>query len=184
MKQVLIPFTTGVEELELIAVVDILRRAEISVCMASLDGNPVTGRSGIIIHADTPLADKMNQDWDLVVLPGGLPNAHLLRDNVLVKEVIIRQAAKQKQIAAICAAPTALAAYGVTAGKRITSYPSCESEMVTLQPTSSYVKDAVVQDGFLTTSRGAGTAVEFALHLVASLAGEEKSQAIRTSIVA
>ena len=184
MKRVLVPFTEGVEEIEFVAVVDILRRAGVEVCMASLDGATVTGRSGISMLPDAALRDVMHEDWDMVVLPGGLPNAHLLRDDGHVKAVVERLRVERKSIAAICAAPTALAAYGMTADMRVTSYPTCRSEMENLQPSSVYVDDAVVEDDFLITSRGAGTAVEFALRLVARLCGEEKAAEIRQSIVA
>ena len=184
MKQVLIPFTTGVEEIELVAVVDILRRAEIEVCMASLEDLTVKGRSNIIIKADVLLADVTREVWDMIVLPGGLPNAHLLRDNVLVKSLICKQAEQGKSIAAICAAPTALAAYGITKGKRVTSYPSFQDEMQQTQPSSVYVDDIIVEDEFLITSRGAGTAIEFVLYLVSVLCDQQKSDAVRTAIVA
>ncbi len=184
MKQVLVPFTTGVEEIELVAVVDILRRAGVAVLLASLDGKAVTGRSNITIKADAGLADVTGREWDMVVLPGGLPNAHLLRDSSLVRAVIARQAEQRKTIAAICAAPTALAAYGITKGKRVTSYPSFQQEMEQLQPSSIYVDDCVVADDFLITSRGAGTAVEFALYLVQVLCGQQKADEIRHSIIA
>jgi len=184
MSRVLACFTKGVEEIEFIAVVDILRRADVEVVMASLDGKSVTGRSNITIEADAALPDVINENWDMVVLPGGLPNAHLLRDDANVKAVVERLKRECKPIAAICAAPTALAAYGITKGMRVTSYPTCQEEMETLQPSSVYVDDAVVEDDFLTTSRGAGTAVEFALRLVARLCSEDKSEEIRQSIVA
>jgi len=184
MSRVLACFTTGVEEIEFVAVVDILRRADVEVVMVSLDGKPVTGRSNIMIAADACLPNVMNEDWDMVVLPGGLPNAHLLRDDANVRIVVGRLRNERKSIAAICAAPTALAAYGITAGKRVTSYPSCQQEMEELQPSSVYVNENVVEDDFLTTSRGPGTAVEFALRLVAKLCGEDKSEEIRQSIVA
>lgn len=184
MINVLVPFTTGVEEVEFVAVVDLLRRAGIEVCTASLDGEAVVGRSNITIAADAALPDVANREWDMVVLPGGLPNAHLLRDDAHVKAVVERLKAERKTVAAICAAPTALAAYGVTAGKRVTSYPACQAEMEALQPSSLYVDDAVVEDDFLITSRGAGTAVAFSLHLIAHLCGEAKAEEIRVSIVA
>ncbi len=184
MTRVLVPFTEGVEEIECIAVVDILRRADIEVCLASLDGKAVTGRSGIGMQADAALTDVMHQDWDMIVLPGGLPNAHLLRDDGHVKAVVERLRHERKSIAAICAAPTALAAYGITRGRRVTSYPSCQPEMEALQPTSVYVDEAVVEDDFLITSRGPGTAVEFALRLVARLCGEAMGEEVRKSIVA
>ncbi|MDX8395419.1 MAG: DJ-1/PfpI family protein [Mariprofundaceae bacterium] len=183
MKKVLVPFTTGVEEIELVAVIDILRRADIDVTTASLDGQAVIGRSNITMGADAVLTDVMNEDWDMVVLPGGLPNAHLLRDDVNVKAVVERLRAERKSIAAICAAPTALAAYGITEGKKVTSYPACKNDMKKLSPSSIYVDENVVEDDFLITSRGAGTAVEFALRLVERLCGKEKSEGIRQSIV-
>ena len=183
MAKVLVPFTNGVEEVEFVAVVDLLRRAGVEVCTASLDGEPVTGRSNITIEADAALAEVMNQEWDMVVLPGGLPNAHLLRDDANVKAVVTRMRSERKSIAAICAAPTALAAYGITAGMRVTSYPSFQSEMEQLQPSSVYVDDVVVEDDFLITSRGAGPAVEFSLRLIARLCGEQKAEEIKLSIV-
>jgi protein deglycase len=184
MVRVLVPFATGVEEIEMVAVVDILRRADVQVCMASLDSKAVRGRSGITIQPDAGLGDVVADAWDMVVLPGGLPNAHLLRDDANVRAVVERLRAERKSIAAICAAPTALAAYGITANRRVTSYPGCREEMESLQPSSVYVDDAVVEDDFLITSRGAGTAVAFALRLVARLCGEEKAEQIRRSIVA
>ena len=184
MSKVLVPFTTGVEEIECVAVVDILRRADIEVCLASPDGGTVTGRSGITIAADAVLSDVMNEGWDMVVLPGGLPNARLLRDDANVKAVVERLREQRKLIAAICAAPTALAAYGITAGRRVTSCPACQQEMEQLAPSSLYSDAAVVEDDFLITSRGAGTAVAFALRLVVRLCGEEKAEEIRESIIA
>lgn len=184
MAKVLVPFTEGVEEIECVAVVDLLRRAGVEVCLASLDGKAVKGRSEIVIEPDAGLAEVMDGDWDMVVLPGGLPNAQLLRDDANVRAVVERLRSERKSIAAICAAPTALAAYGLTDGRRVTSYPSCREEMETLQPGSVYVDEAVVEDDFLVTSRGPGTAIEFALRLVARLCGEEKSREIRDSIVA
>ncbi|ATX81526.1 4-methyl-5(b-hydroxyethyl)-thiazole monophosphate biosynthesis [Mariprofundus ferrinatatus] len=184
MARVLVPFATGVEEVEFVAVVDLLRRAGIEVVTASLDGRGVTGRSKITIAADAALADVMHDGWDMVVLPGGMPNAHLLRDDGNVKSVVERLRSERKSIAAICAAPTALAAYGITDGMRVTSFPGCRGEMERLQPSSVYVDEAVVEDDFLTTSRGAGTAVEFALRLIARLCNESKSEEVRQSIVA
>lgn len=184
MKRVLVPFTEGVEEIEAVSVVDILRRAGIEAVMASLDGAAVRGRSGIVIQPDAALNDVMDQDWDMVVLPGGLPNAYLLRDDASVKRVVQRLREQRKTIAAICAAPAALAAYGITDGRNITSYPAMKEEIQQLSPSVIYSDDAVVEDDFLITSRGAGTAVEFTLRLVTRLCGKEKSEEIRQSIIA
>ncbi|MDX8404450.1 MAG: DJ-1/PfpI family protein [Mariprofundaceae bacterium] len=184
MKRVLAPFTEGVEEIEFVAVVDILRRADVEVIMASLDGSAVKGRSNITIIPDAKLSDIADEAWDMVVLPGGLPNAYLLRDDPHVKAVVQRLREQSKTIAAICAAPTALAAFGVADNKRITSYPAMKEELQALSPSAIYCDDAVVEDDFLITSRGAGTAVEFALRLITKLCGKEKSTEIRTSIIA
>jgi len=184
MAKVLIPFTEGVEEIELIVLIDLLRRADVFVCAASLDGEIVMGRSNISMLPDASLADVMHEDWDMVVLPGGLPNAFLLRDDANVKAVVQRLREERKSIAAICAAPLALAAYGLTKGKRVTSYPACQADMESLQPSSVYVDEAVVEDDFLTTSRGPGTAIAFALRLIVKLCGVEKAKEIRASIVA
>ncbi|MDQ7057805.1 MAG: DJ-1/PfpI family protein [Ghiorsea sp.] len=184
MKQVLVPFTTGVEEIELVAIVDILRRAGVEVCMASLDGESVVGRSGITLQADQHIQDCVDMSWDMIVLPGGLPNAQLLQDSDIVKDIMCKQAAQQKTVAAICAAPVALAYFGLTANKQVTSYPSFEAEMQQLQPSSNYLQQAVVEDGNTITSRGAGTAVEFSLTLVAKLCGQQQAEKVRISIVA
>jgi len=184
MHKVLVPFTEGVEEIEFVAIVDILRRADITVTTASLNGQSVQGRSNITIQADACLADVMHDAWDMIVLPGGLPNAHLLRDDANVKAVVERLRAERKSIAAICAAPTALAAYGITTGMNVTAYPACQADMEALQPSSVYMDDNVVEDDFLITSRGAGTAVQFSLRLIAKLCGETKADEIRASIIA
>ncbi len=184
MARVLVPFAEGVEEIEFVAVVDILRRAGVEAVMASLGPGAVTGRSGITIDADEELDDVLAQDWDMVVLPGGLPNADLLRHDDRVKGIVQRLCERGRPVAAICAAPAALAAYGVVGDRRVTSYPAMQDTLQELAPDSVYVDETVVEDDFLVTSQGAGTAVEFALRLVARLCGEEKSAEIRASIVA
>lgn len=184
MSRVLVPCSAGVEEIECVAVVDILRRADIEVCLASLDGEAVQGRSGITILPDAALADVMFDEWDMVVLPGGLPNARLLRDDANVKAVVERLRQQRKTVAAICAAPTALAAYGVTAGKQLTSYPSFRQEIEQLEPSSLYMDESVVEDDFLITSRGPGTAIAFALRLVGRLCGDDRAAEVRQSIIA
>lgn len=182
--RVLVPFAQGVEEIELVAVVDILRRAGIEVVAASVEGARVRGRSNIAIVADALLGDVYREEWDMVVLPGGLPNAHTLRDDDRVKAVVTRLRDQRRTVAAICAAPTALAAFGVVERRRVTSYPAMREELAALAPNAVYVDEAVVEDDILVTSRGAGTAVEFALRLVTRLCGKAKSEAVRQSIVA
>ncbi|MBL4658782.1 MAG: DJ-1/PfpI family protein, partial [Alcanivoracaceae bacterium] len=157
---------------------------EIEVCMASLDGKPVLGRSNITIHPDKHIQDTINTSWDMIVLPGGQPNAQLLQKSKAVQDITCKHATQGKTVAAICAAPVALAYFGLTANKQVTSYPSCEDDMQQLQPSSNYLQQAVVEDGNMITSRGAGTAIDFALALVARLHGQKQAENVRTSIVA
>jgi len=167
MKRVLVPLAEGFEELEAVTIIDILRRAGIEVVVASLAGNPVTGSHGIRISADTPLAALVEQDFDMIALPGGMPGADHLNKDPRVANLVRSLHGKGRPVAAICAAPMVLAAAGVLAGRRATSYPGFlkESDQVTR------VGDAVVVDGGIITSRGPGTALDFALALVEELAG-------------
>ena len=183
-KRVLLPCTTGVEEIECCNIVDILRRADVNVCLASLDGHRVTGRSGIGIHADAKLSDVQDEDWDMVVLAGGLPNAHLLRDSSEVRALLHRMQQQERYIAAICAAPLALAAAGVIGAHRFTCYPSCDIEILQKQVEAQYVaEEAVVHDGKCITSQGPATAMAFALKLVAILCGEAKATQIQHELL-
>jgi len=181
--RVLVPFSTGVEEIEFVAVVDILRRAGADVVTAGLGDLEVVGRSHIKIVADAMLGDVLHQAWDMVVLPGGLPNAYHLRDHVELKH-LVQQVWQQGIVGAICAAPLALAAYGLTQDKKVTSYPAIQSVLSDMDDRLIYQKQAVVVDGNLISSQGAGTAVEFALVLVKVLFGSEKATIIREEIVA
>jgi len=146
MTRVLVPFAEGVEEIEFVAVVDILRRAGVEVMTASLEPGAVSGRSNISIEADAELDDMLAEDWDMIVLPGGLPNADLLRHDERVRDAVQRLRRRDKPVAAICAAPTVLAAYGVVGDKRVTSYPAMQEMMLELAPDAVYVDDAVVED--------------------------------------
>ncbi|PCI02281.1 MAG: DJ-1 family protein [Zetaproteobacteria bacterium] len=182
-KKVLVPFTTGVEEIELVAIVDILRRADLEVTLASFDGKPVTGRSNIVIHADDSLQNTASQHWDMLVLPGGLPNADLLAQDPVVRALATRMANDGQYVAAICAAPKTLASFGLLKDKHITSHPSVKESIQQLEPSVIYSEDAVVHDGTIITSRGAGTAIPFALTLVTMLTSKETSNQIKSAIL-
>jgi len=184
MPNVLIPFSTGVEEIELIAIVDILRRANLEVTVASFNGKAVTGRSNIIIQPDKALDDILNMQWDMIVLPGGLPNAQLLADNSHIQNIVRNMSRQEKYIAAICAAPKALANFGLLYGKKVTSHPSVREDILNKEPSIIYLEGDVVIDGNIITSRGAGTAVSFALALVTVLTSQEVSNQIKASILA
>lgn len=171
MATVLVPLARGCEELEAVTVVDLLRRAGISVVTAGLDDQPVTASRGMVLVPDMTLDEALGQDYDMVVLPGGLPGADYLDKDDRLAGLLKQMAADGKYTAAICAAPKVLASSGLLNGKRATSYPGV------LQPGSvpgmDYVEQAVVTDGKVITSRGPGTAMDFALELIGVLAGTD-----------
>jgi len=169
---VLVPLATGCEELEAVTIIDLLRRADVQVTVAGLEGTAVTGSHGIRIGIDMTLDQALQDDFDMVVLPGGMPGASHLQDDARIIPLLKKMAESGKFTGAICAAPKVLAEAGLLVGKRATSFPGF------LDPYSAhvgeYVDEAVVQDGTVITSRGPGTAMDFALHLIEQLAGKTK----------
>jgi 4-methyl-5(b-hydroxyethyl)-thiazole monophosphate biosynthesis len=178
MKRVLVPLAEGFEELEAVTIVDILRRAGIEVVIASLAGSPVTGSHGIRIAADTPLGALAEQDFDMIALPGGMPGADHLKADPRIAQLIRAHRAKGRPVAAICAAPMVLEAAGALDGRRATSYPGF------LQGAghTTVADEAVVADAGVITSRGPGTALDFALALVAELAGPAASDQVESTL--
>ncbi len=159
----------GFEEIEAITVVDVLRRAGVAVATLGLEAPDVEGAHGIVLRADALLAASAGEDWDLVVLPGGMPGAAHLRDSPAVHALLQRQRQQGRWLAAICAAPIALAAAGVIGDAAVTCYPGFEAQL----GGAHWVDAAVVAEAGLVTSRGPGTALAFALELVARLCGAE-----------
>src|SRR5262245_2302943 len=178
MKRVLVPLAEGFEELEAVTIIDILRRGGIEVVVASLGASPVTGSHGIRLAADTPLAALAEQDFDMVALPGGIPGAEHLKKDPLVTDLVRRMHGKGRPVAAICAAPMVLEVAGVLDGRRATSYPGFLADAAKTQ----VVGDAVVVDGGVITSRGPGTALDFALTLVEALEGTATRRAIESRL--
>jgi 4-methyl-5(b-hydroxyethyl)-thiazole monophosphate biosynthesis len=177
MPTVLVPLAEGFEEIEAFAPVDLLRRAGIDVMVAALaDGIHVTGRNGITVHADTTLGALIGADFDLIFLPGG-PGVKHLRADARVRELVLKQHVAERWLAAICAAPTVLNDCGLLAGRRYTAHFSVAEELPSI-----LANERIVTDGKITTSRGAGTAVEFGLHLVSLITGPEKSADISKAI--
>jgi len=173
---VLIPLAQGCEELEAVTIIDLLRRADISVTTAGLDKAPVTARRSVVILADTDLTTAMNQSYDMIVLPGGLPGADNLNKDDRIHKLLIEMNASKKWIAAICAAPKVLACAGLLTNRKVTSFPgSLESYDV---PGMVYSTSSVVVDGNIVTSRGPGTAMDFALTLIELLCGSDKRKAV------
>lgn len=178
MKRVLVPLAEGFEELEAVTIIDILRRAGVEVVVASLGESPVTGAHGIRLAADTPLAALVEQDFDMIALPGGMPGAEHLRKDARVADLARRLHAKGRPVAAICAAPMVLAAAGLLDGRRATSYPGFLKDALKTTVTN----EAVVVDGRVITSRGPGTALDFALQLVETLEGASMRHAIESRL--
>ena len=177
MPSVLVLLADGFEELEAFAPVDLLRRGEIEVTTASLNENRhVTGRSGITAHADAALSAVQGKLFDLVFLPGGA-GVKNLRADPRVREIVLQHHIAGCWLAAICAAPTVLHDCDLLTGKRYTAHFSVANELPAI-----LAAERVVTDGKITTSRGAGTAVEFGLHLVALLASPTKSAEISKAI--
>jgi 4-methyl-5(b-hydroxyethyl)-thiazole monophosphate biosynthesis len=180
-KRVLVPISTGFEEIEAISVIDILRRAGATVVVAGLAEGPVTGRSQIILTPDMDLDAALGQEpYDLVVLPGGLPNATTQRDDPRIIELLQQAARENRFTAAICAAPSALEKAGLLKDIPATGHPSCSGDL----PSAKYKEDRVVVSGKVITSRAAGTAVEFAFALVSALFGEDKVREVNAGVLA
>ena len=177
MPSVLVILADEFEEIEAFAPVDLMRRAKIDVTTASLNENRhATGRSGITAHADAALSAVDRKLFDLLFLPGGAGVKHLRADARVPGCVTLHHEAG-KWLAAICAAPTVLNDCGLLRGKRYTAHFSVAGELPDIR-----AGERIVTDGKITTSRGAGTAVEFGLHLVSLLSGPDKAMEIGKSI--
>lgn len=174
-ERVLVPLEEGFEELELVAPVDVLRRAGIDCVIAGVHQPEATGRNGLRLRADRQLADLHPDDFTALFLPGGPAVQSLLGHSGLLS--MIRAFAESgRLVAAICAAPLLLDRAGVLAGKSFCCHSSVEKEL------PGALQDPVVWDAPLLTSRGAGTALPFGLAMVARLADEAKAAEVARAI--
>jgi 4-methyl-5(b-hydroxyethyl)-thiazole monophosphate biosynthesis len=181
MASVLVPLAQGCEELEAVTVIDLLRRADIEVITAGLDEGPVRASRNTRLLPDMTLDEAVRRDYDMIVLPGGLPGADHLRDDARILALLRSMAAAGRYTAAICAAPKVLAAAGLLDGRRVTAYPGTLDGFAV--PRMTLVHDAVVRDGRIITSRGPGTAMDFALELVEVLAGRAARERVEAGLV-
>ena len=173
-KKVLVPVAQGTEEMEAITIIDVLRRAGAEVVVASVDDIHIKASGGIEFKADRLIKDCMEETFDLIVLPGGIPGAQNLRDSKEVEILLKKQAAEQKFYGAICASPAlVLHHHGLVTPGKVTCHPG----FVDLIDNGNILEQNVVIDKNCITSRGAGTACDFALSLVELLySGEKKKQ--------
>jgi 4-methyl-5(b-hydroxyethyl)-thiazole monophosphate biosynthesis len=179
MAKVLVPLANGCEEMEAVTIIDLLRRAGIEVVTAGLKPGIVTASRGVQLVPDVSLDVALQDDYDMVVLPGGMPGATHLKDDARIIELLKKMAAAGRYTAAICAAPMVLAEAGILNGKQATSYPG----FLDTVPDVTLSSAAVVQDGKVLTSRGPGTAMDFALALVEVLTGTDTRQQVEAALV-
>jgi protein deglycase len=190
MAKALVLLAEGFEEIEAVTVVDVMRRARVDVVTAALQTKRVTGAHGIVVEADDLLerhlqlsnaqgaaGSRRENPVDVIVLPGGMPGASNLRDDARVRELIAWQVSAKRLVGAICAGPIALEAAGVLGGRAATSYPGYPL------PSARYSEERVVVDGNVVTSRGPGTAFEFALKLVEMLVSLDVARQLRQGML-
>ena len=179
MKKVLVFLADGFEEIEALSVVDVLRRASLKCDLCSIKDEFVRGTHNIIIQSDC-IIDNINQDeYDAIVLPGGLPGADNLLDK-RVKDMAIKFNNEGKIVAAICAAPQTLEAFGILDDRKCTSYPG----FIKGRDKVNYLEDQiVVTDKNIITSRGPATALEFAFRILEDLGYNEKAKQIKQDML-
>jgi len=182
MSKVLVPLAPGFEEIEAITVIDILRRAGVEVVVAGTQPGPIEASRKTKHLPDCILDDIHAEEFDMIVLPGGQPGATNLRRDARIKRIIGALQAKNRHIAAICAAPTVLAAYGVLKERAATSHPSVRDEVAA--NARQFSDQRVVVDGPVVTSQAAGTAMEFAFSLVEILCGADKAAEVNRGVLA
>ena len=181
MPRVLVPLAPGFEELEAVTVVDLLRRAGVEVVTAGLADGPVRASRGVVVVPDTTLDRVADDDFDMIVLPGGLPGADHLNADPRIHRILRRTTAAGGYAAAICAAPKVLADAGLLDGRKATGYPGVLDRLNL--PRTELLQRAVVTDGRIVTSRGPGTAMDFALELIERLLGKTKRDEVEAPLV-
>jgi 4-methyl-5(b-hydroxyethyl)-thiazole monophosphate biosynthesis len=177
----LVPIASGSEEIEAVCIIDVLRRADVAVTVASVETDlQVTAARGTKLVAERRLADCTGTTWDLIALPGGTEGAEHLRDCAELIPLLREQISAGRLCGAICAAPAlVLAHHGLLAGRNATCHPG----FVELLAGRPGLEHRVVVDRPIVTSRGPGTALEFALKLVELLCGQEKAAAVAAHMV-
>jgi len=177
MASILIPLAHGCEELEAVTLIDLFRRAGFQVITAGLEPGPVRCSRGTVLIPDQSLEEAEHGEYDLMVLPGGLPGADHLNADPRVHRLLKKMSESDHYVGAICAAPKVLADAGLLKGKRATAYPGV-LEAMDLGSDTELTTATVQRDGKVITSRGPGTAMDFALDLIELLAGPDKRRQV------
>ena len=181
MPTVLIPLANGFEELEAVTLIDLLRRADFTVLTASLtEPLQVVASRGVRLVADVWLDDVMHDDFDMMIWPGGMPGATHLDEDPRIHAILKRLNQSEKAIAAICAAPLVLANADLLKGRTITCYP--EVLLASDWPDVTLSDDAIVIDGNILTSRGPGTAMDFALTIIEYLSNKTTRDSVEAGL--
>lgn len=180
MASVLVPLAQGCEELEAVTIIDLLRRAGIEVISAGLDAQPVRASRGTVLIPDTTLDQIVDRDFDMIVLPGGQPGADNLEQDERIRTLLMRNVAADRYVAAICAAPKVLASSGLLDNRQATSFPGVLDKLDVQG--MYYREDAIVQDGRIITSRGPGTAMDFALALIEILMDADRRAQVEAAL--
>lgn len=179
MSKVLLFLAEGFEEIEALTVVDVLRRADIVCDTCSLAYENVTGAHGIKVFADKTMDNVNAEEYNAVVIPGGMPGAENLKNSEKVVSIVKKFNAEGKVVAAICAGPIVLGKAKITEGKKVTSYPGYENEL----GNCIYLEETAVIDNNVITSRGPATALYFALKLVEKLKGMETVEKLKEGML-
>ncbi len=179
MAKVIVPLARGFEEIEAVTIIDTLRRADNDVTAAGLGGTQIAGAHDIKLQAEQRLKNINSKVFDALIMPGGMPGTDNLKRNSNLIQLVKEFDATDRLLGAICAAPLILLDADILAGRAFTSYPGFAERFTGLD----YREQRVVRDGNLITSRGPGTALEFALELVDYLNGQEKKAKLRENML-
>jgi 4-methyl-5(b-hydroxyethyl)-thiazole monophosphate biosynthesis len=179
-KKVLVPIAEGTEEIEAVTIIDVLRRAGAAVTVASVSELQITASRGVKLVADKLIGECVDETYDLVVLPGGMPGAEHLRNSKELERILTQQKDQGRLYGAICAAPAVVFQHHGLLDQR---QATCHPNFVNYLEKMDSVESRVVVDGNCVTSRGPGTALEFALKLVELLYGEDKAREVAAPMV-
>lgn len=179
MRKVYVFLANGFEEVEGLTVVDLLRRAEIETIMVSIMGTKeIMGAHKIKLEADALFEDVDYSDADMLILPGGMPGTTNLAEHKKLVNLLVKFNQEDRKLAAICAAPSVLGMNGILKDKKATCYPGFEDKLLGAIATGNNVE----KSSNIITSKGMGTAIEFALCIITDLKGSELAKNIAESI--